>query len=375
MYKEESDKEGNRLFPQETVAYVDALLQQCVQLQATDVHWEPRVPGCQVRIRVDGLLRPLDVVEDDDFCLSVASRIKLLAGMDIGQKRLPQDGSFVWEGGGRRVSIRVSTLPTIIGEKLVLRILEGRKFHELADLGMPDNVQRRLRPVLEQPGLVLVTGAAGAGKTTTLYTILQQLHLEHLNVVTLEDPVEYRLDGVYQVQINRLSGLDFAGGLRAIMRQDPNVIFVGEIRDPETARMAFRAAMTGHLVLSTLHTAEACQAPLRLMEMGVESHLVAAGLNAVLAQKLVRKPCSACYGLSSTCARCGGTGFDGRTGAFQLLVMDSTLRELLLGAPSLTTLREQAESRQCLVTTSRFQQTGPTFLKPKQRTVEGASLL
>lgn len=375
MYKEESDKEGKRLFPQETVAYVDALLQQCVQLQATDVHWEPRVPGCQVRIRVDGLFRPLDVVEDDDFCLSVASRIKLLAGMDIGQKRLPQDGSFVWEGGGRRVSIRVSTLPTIIGEKLVLRILEGRKFHELADLGMPDNVQRRLRPVLEQPGLVLVTGAAGAGKTTTLYTILQQLHLEHLNVVTLEDPVEYRLDGVYQVQINRLSGLDFAGGLRAIMRQDPNVIFVGEIRDPETARMAFRAAMTGHLVLSTLHTAEACQAPLRLMEMGVESHLVAAGLNAVLAQKLVRKPCSACYGLSSTCARCGGTGFDGRTGAFQLLVMDSTLRELLLGAPSLTTLREQAESRQCLVTTSRFQQTGPTFLKPKQRTVEGASLL
>lgn len=375
MYKEESDKEGNRLFPQETVAYVDALLQQCVQLQATDVHWEPRVPGCQVRIRVDGLLRPLDVVEDDDFCLSVASRIKLLAGMDIGQKRLPQDGSFVWEGGGRRVSIRVSTLPTIIGEKLVLRILEGRKFHELADLGMPDNVQRRLRPVLEQPGLVLVTGAAGAGKTTTLYTILQQLHLEHLNVVTLEDPVEYRLDGVYQVQINRLSGLDFAGGLRAIMRQDPNVIFVGEIRDPETARMAFRAAMTGHLVLSTLHTAEACQAPLRLMEMGVESHLVAAGLNAVLAQKLVRKPCSACYGLSSTCARCGGTGFDGRTGAFQLLVMDNTLRELLLEAPSLTTLREQAESRQCLVTTSRFQQTGPTFLKPKQRTVEGASLL
>lgn len=375
MYKEESDKEGKRLFPQETVAYVDALLQQCVQLQATDVHWEPRVPGCQVRIRVDGLLRPLDVVEDDDFCLSVASRIKLLAGMDIGQKRLPQDGSFVWEGGGRRVSIRVSTLPTIIGEKLVLRILEGRKFHELADLGMPDNVQRRLRPVLEQPGLVLVTGAAGAGKTTTLYTILQQLHLEHLNVVTLEDPVEYRLDGVYQVQINRLSGLDFAGGLRAIMRQDPNVIFVGEIRDPETARMAFRAAMTGHLVLSTLHTAEACQAPLRLMEMGVESHLVAAGLNAVLAQKLVRKPCSACYGLSSTCARCGGTGFDGRTGAFQLLVMDSTLRELLLEAPSLTTLREQAESRQCLVTTSRFQQTGPTFLKPKQRTVEGASLL
>lgn len=375
MYKEESDKEGNRLFPQETVAYVDALLQQCVQLQATDVHWEPRVPGCQVRIRVDGLLRPLDVVEDDDFCLSVASRIKLLAGMDIGQKRLPQDGSFVWEGGGRRVSIRVSTLPTIIGEKLVLRILEGRKFHELADLGMPDNVQRRLRPVLEQPGLVLVTGAAGAGKTTTLYTILQQLHLEHLNVVTLKDPVEYRLDGVYQVQINRLSGLDFAGGLRAIMRQDPNVIFVGEIRDPETARMAFRAAMTGHLVLSTLHTAEACQAPLRLMEMGVESHLVAAGLNAVLAQKLVRKPCSACYGLSSTCARCGGTGFDGRTGAFQLLVMYSTLRELLLEAPSLTTLREQAESRQCLVTTSRFQQTGPTFLKPKQRTVEGASLL
>lgn len=375
MYKEESDKEGKRLFPQETVAYVDALLQQCVQLQATDVHWEPRVPGCQVRIRVDGLLRPLDVVEDDDFCLSVASRIKLLAGMDIGQKRLPQDGSFVWEGGGRRVSIRVSTLPTIIGEKLVLRILEGRKFHELADLGMPDNVQRRLRPVLEQPGLVLVTGAAGAGKTTTLYTILQQLHLEHLNVVTLEDPVEYRLDGVYQVQINRLSGLDFAGGLRAIMRQDPNVIFVGEIRDPETARMAFRAAMTGHLVLSTLHTAEACQAPLRLMEMGVESHLVAAGLNAVLAQKLVRKPCSACYGLSSTCARCGGTGFDGRTGAFQLLVMDNTLRELLLEAPSLTTLREQAESRQCLVTTSRFQQTGPTFLKPKQRTVEGASLL
>lgn len=375
MYKEESDKEGNRLFPQETVAYVDALLQQCVQLQATDVHWEPRVPGCQVRIRVDGLLRPLDVVEDDDFCLSVASRIKLLAGMDIGQKRLPQDGSFVWEGGGRRVSIRVSTLPTIIGEKLVLRILEGRKFHELADLGMPDNVQRRLRPVLEQPGLVLVTGAAGAGKTTTLYTILQQLHLEHLNVVTLKDPVEYRLDGVYQVQINRLSGLDFAGGLRAIMRQDPNVIFVGEIRDPETARMAFRAAMTGHLVLSTLHTAEACQAPLRLMEMGVESHLVAAGLNAVLAQKLVRKPCSACYGLSSTCARCGGTGFDGRTGAFQLLVMDNTLRELLLEAPSLTTLREQAESRQCLVTTSRFQQTGPTFLKPKQRTVEGASLL
>lgn len=363
------------MFPQETVAYVDALLQQCVQLQATDVHWEPRVPGCQVRIRVDGLLRPLDVVEDDDFCLSVASRIKLLAGMDIGQKRLPQDGSFVWEGGGRRVSIRVSTLPTIIGEKLVLRILEDRKFHELADLGMPDNVQRRLRPVLEQPGLVLVTGAAGAGKTTTLYTILQQLHLEHLNVVTLEDPVEYRLDGVYQVQINRLSGLDFAGGLRAIMRQDPNVIFVGEIRDPETARMAFRAAMTGHLVLSTLHTAEACQAPLRLMEMGVESHLVAAGLNAVLAQKLVRKPCSACYGLSSTCARCGGTGFDGRTGAFQLLVMDNTLRELLLEAPSLTTLREQAESRQCLVTTSRFQQTGPTFLKPKQRTVEGASLL
>jgi type II secretory ATPase GspE/PulE/Tfp pilus assembly ATPase PilB-like protein len=304
--------------------------------------------------------------------LTVASRIKLLAGMDIGQKRLPQDGSFVWEGAGRKVPIRVSTLPTTAGEKLVLRILEGRRFHDLTELGMGGNIQRLLRRTLEQPGLVLVTGAAGAGKTTTLYTILQQLRLDQLNVVTLEEPVEYRLEGVYQVQINRLSGLDFAGGLRAVLRQDPNVIFVGEIRDPETARMALRAAMTGHLVLSTLHTADACQAPLRLMEMGVEPHLVAAGLNAVLAQKLVRNVCSACHGLSSSCSRCGGTGYDGRTGVFQLLVMDAALRELLLEAPSLTSLRERAQAGQWLVTSARFEQADPMVLKPIQRLEKGA---
>jgi len=360
------------LFPHETIAYVDELLRQCLQMQATDVHLEPKEQGFQVRVRVDGLLRPVDMLEDEAFCLSVFSRIKLLAGMDIGQKRLPQDGSFVWEGDGRKITIRVSTLPTIAGEKLVLRLLEGRRFPDLAALGMGSNIQRLLRKALEQPGLVLVTGAAGAGKTTTLYTILQQLRLEQLNVVTLEEPVEYRLDGVHQVQINRMSGLDFAGGLRAVMRQDPNVIFVGEIRDPETARMALRAAMTGHLVLSTLHTAEACQAPLRLMEMGVEPHLVAAGLNAVLAQKLVRKECPACHGFSSSCGRCSGNGYIGRTGVFQLLVMDTSLREMLLNEPALSSFREKAKEGQWLVTTSRFEQSEPFFLKPLQTVDKGA---
>nr|MBO2478982.1 hypothetical protein [Bacillota bacterium] len=365
--KDLSDEGGGALFPHEPVAYVDELLRQCLQLHATDLHWEPEENGYQVRVRVDGLLRRLDALEDEAFCMSVSSRIKLLAGMDIGQKRLPQDGSFVWEGAGRKVPVRVSTIPTVAGEKLVLRILDGRRFRDLDSLGMGGFMQQLLRRALDRPGLVLVTGAAGAGKTTTLYTILQQLRLEQLNVVTLEEPVEYRLDGVYQIQINRLSGLDFAGGLRAVMRQDPDVIFVGEIRDPETARMALRAAMTGHLVLSTLHTAEACQAPLRLMEMGVEPYLVAAGLNAVLAQKLVRNVCPSCHGLTTACARCNGSGYVGRTGVFQLLVMAPALREMLLEAPSLISFRERAQAGHWLTTSPRFEQEEPLFLKPLQQ--------
>ena len=361
------------MLAREPVSYVDHLLRQALQLRASDLHLEPIEKGYQVRARVDGLLRTVEVVEDKGFYLTVASRLKLLAGLDIGQQRLPQDGSFVWHGDDQKVNIRLSTLPITEGEKLVLRILAGQQFSRFSDLGMNSRIENHFRRSLENPGLVLVTGAAGAGKTTTLYTVLQQLNRRQFNVVTLEDPVEYRLEGVQQVQINRLSGLDFTNGLRAILRQDPNVILVGEIRDTETAKLCLRAALTGHLVLSTLHTADACQAPIRLIEMGVEPYLVASGMNAVLAQKLVRKHCASCQGLERKCRQCGGTGYDGRTGAFQLLLFDSALRELLMTAPSAARIREQALERRLLYASPQFSRQSTILLDPVNGSEKGAA--
>lgn len=363
------------MLEREPVGYVDRLLQQGLELGASDLHLEPLEKGYQVRARVDGLLRTLEVAEDKGFFLTVASRLKLLAGLDIGQQRLPQDGSFVWSNTdqGRKVNVRLSTLPITDGEKLVLRILAGHQFSHFSDLGMNSGMEARFRQALENPGLVLVTGAAGAGKTTTLYTVLKQFDRRRLNVVTLEEPVEYRLEGVQQVQINRLSGLDFANGLRAILRQDPNVILVGEIRDAETAKLSLRAALTGHLVLSTLHTTDACQAPVRLIEMGVEPYLVASGLNAVLAQKLVRKICAGCQGLERHCRQCGGTGFDGRTGAFQLLLFDAALRETLMDFPSSTRIREKALENKLLYTSKRFDRQPAVFLQSAAGPGKGAA--
>ena len=310
------------------VAVVDHILAAAVQARASDIHIEPAPDAVIVRGRVDGVLRELLRLPKHTNA-AVVSRIKVMAALDISIKRKPQDGRATVRLAGRDVSARISTLPASGGEKVVIRLLDGGEhFTSLADLGMSDAALTQIRAMLRHPhGVLLVTGPTGSGKSTTLYAALSELDRNTRNIITLEDPVEYKIPGITQVQVDRRAGLTFPRVLRAVLRQDPDVIMVGEMRDRETVEVALAAAMTGHLVLSTLHTNDAPSAVTRLFDMGAQPYLVAACLVGVVAQRLVRRICKACRG--EGCADCGHGGFRGRTGVYEVLSISPEIAALI----------------------------------------------
>ncbi len=334
------------------VRLVSAILYAAAQKRASDIHVEPHALGTVVRMRVDGVLRELTHVPLE-FSTLLTSRLKILADMDISERRVPQDGRFLMQMGDRRLDLRVSTLPTHYGEKVVMRLLDpsGTKV-PFTSLGFSDFCADTLSSLLKAPqGMILVTGPTGSGKSTTLYSALNLLRSPSVNIITVEDPVEYKIEEINQVQVNPKAGLTFSGCLRSILRQDPNVIMVGEIRDQETAEIALQAAQTGHMVLSTLHTNDAVAAVTRLLDLGVPSFLVGSSVTAVVAQRLVRKLCScrdevpmttehaarlASAGITefgdrmfvpAGCAMCENSGFKGRMGVYELLVFDEHVRQ------------------------------------------------
>lgn len=339
------------------VRMVSAIIQTAMVKQASDIHIEPQATMTVVRIRVDGVLRELANVPRT-LQNSLISRIKILSDMDIGERRAPQDGRFMVAVGPRRVDLRVSTLPTQFGEKVVMRLLEASApLLSFADLGIPRDIANQISQMLSLPqGMLLVTGPTGSGKSSTLYSCLNLLRKPAVNIVTVEDPVEYALPGINQVHVNTRTGLTFASTLRSILRQDPNVIMVGEIRDLETAEIAMKAAQTGHLVLSTLHTNDSISAVVRLLDLGIQDYLIASSVTGILAQRLVRKLCS-CHtfervtpeyaarlgeaGMSEMpehvprpagCDLCDSTGYKGRIGVYELLQIDETIRSFLRGS-------------------------------------------
>lgn len=319
--------------------YVNQMLEDAVASRASDVHVEPRADQLCIRQRVDGFLVPVDQLPKEEM-YPLISRIKVMGHLDIGEKRLPQDGALTITIREERVDVRVSSMPTLHGEKIVLRLLRNRpELMSLTDLGMGQEERKRLNRLITRPnGLLITTGPTGAGKTTTLYAILQALNKEESNLVTLEDPIEFQLPGVNQIQVNQKSGLTFAKGLRAVLRQDPNIIMVGEIRDQETADIAVRAALTGHLVLSTLHTADAPSCITRLLDMGIEPYRIASSLTGVIAQRLVRLICKDCQGKG--CEICRYIGYRHRTGAFEVLSVKEEFQPLIVERAPLSRLRQ-----------------------------------
>jgi type IV pilus assembly protein PilB len=341
------------------VRLVNSIIFQAAEDGASDVHVEPLEDALLVRFRVDGVLHEVQRVPKR-MMAGVVTRLKVLAKLDIAERRKPQDGriSLNAAAAGRMLDIRVATLPTVEGESVVMRLLDkSKKAPTLEELGLSEDMRLRLSEIIKRPtGALLVTGPTGSGKSTTLYAALTQIHRSEINIITVEDPVEYRLSGVNQVQINQRAGLTFAAALRSILRSDPDVVMVGEIRDGETAKISIEAALTGHFVLSTLHTNDAPQAITRLNEMGVEPFLTGAAVSAVLAQRLARKLCSHCCEMYTPsvdellkarvspdvaaaadgmafyrkrgCPRCGQTGYKGRIGIYQLLTMSEEIEAL-----------------------------------------------
>ena len=323
------------------IRLLNALLTQAAKEGASDIHIEPYEKHSCVRFRIDGGLREV-VQTHRALHAALISRLKIMADLDIAEKRLPQDGRISLRLGQKAIDVRVSTLPGAHGERAVLRLLDKSETRlSLSSVGMTGENLTRLSKLIEQPhGIILVTGPTGSGKTTTLYAALQQLDASTRNILTVEDPIEYELSGVGQTQVNAKIDLTFAKALRAILRQDPDVIMIGEIRDFETAQIAIQASLTGHLVLATLHTNDAPSAVTRLMDMGVEPFLLSSSLLGVLAQRLVRKTCTHCHGTG--CAHCHETGYQGRTGIFELLCTDTHLRELIHNQASEAELRQSA---------------------------------
>jgi type IV pilus assembly protein PilB len=337
--------------PPVAVELCTRIIRDAVALGASDIHVEPGVVEMCVRLRVDGMLR--DHLRLPGWMhAALLSRVKVLAKLDITQQRLPQDGRIRVVEGGRDVDLRVSTLPTHLGEKAVLRVLGAGEIPPLDRLGLAGGEIARLDTALHQPqGLILVTGPTGAGKSTTLYSMLTRRHSPEVNVVTIEDPIEYQVAGASQVQVDAKSGLTFAGSLRAILRQDPDVILVGEIRDAETAEIAFQAALTGHLVLTTLHTNDSVGALERLLDLGVTPLLLASAANLIVAQRLARRICAECvepytpspdllarlflkpggieFRRGRGCAACAHTGYAGRVGIFEILRVTDRVRDLV----------------------------------------------
>ena len=325
------------------VRYVNLVVRDAYDARASDIHLEATRTGLSVRFRVDGVLGSAPE-PPASLHHAVISRIKLLAELDIAERRRPQDGRIRVRLESRELDIRVSTVPTMHGESLVLRLLDHGGPVGLDALGMSPGALHSLRALVGRPhGMVLVTGPTGSGKTTTLYAALQTRDAGAEKIVTVEDPVEYQLPGITQVPVHRQAGVAFGSALRAILRQDPDVVMVGEMRDAETAEVAVQAAMTGHLVLSTLHTNDAVGAIPRLLDLGVPDYLVAATLEGVLAQRLLRRSCDGCGGLRDAgCERCRGTGFCGRIGVFELLRVTDDVRDAIARRASRAELRDLA---------------------------------
>lgn len=345
------------------IRLLNAILQQAIKERASDIHIEPYERELDVRLRVDGILHrvltPPKIIQD-----ALVSRVKIMANLDIAEKRLPQDGRIRLIVGGRDIDIRVSTVPTTYGERAVLRLLDRKQgVIGLWEMGLDVNDEQRMEIMLQRTnGIVLVTGPTGSGKTTTLYAALNRIHNVSKNIITVEDPVEYQLQGIGQIHVNPRIGLTFASGLRSILRQDPDVIMLGEIRDFETAEVAVQASLTGHLVLSTLHTNDAPSAIARLIDMGVEPFLVASSLVGVLAQRLVRVICPDCkepYTPAEEeakyidapvlyrgrgCDKCNNKGYIGRTGIFELLDIDDSIRQMITGKTDAQSIKNVAVS-------------------------------
>ena len=348
------------------IRLVNHLFARAVDLNASDIHFEPNENYLDIRCRVDGILARIERLPIK-IHTAVASRLKLMAKMDIGEKRLPQDGRINYQIGSKQLDMRVSTLPGVHGESVVLRILDrGDTTVSLQQLGMPASVLQHYLGLINQPhGMILITGPTGSGKTTTLYATLEKINNEKQKIITVEDPVEYQLEGITQIQANASIGLTFATGLRSIVRQDPDVLMVGEIRDHETAEIAIESALTGHLVFSTLHTNDAAGAVTRLQDMGVEGYLISSSLLAIQAQRLVRRICPDCtqqheltddeatvleiekafcprVTRGSGCDRCGNTGYRGRVGLYELLLMSDAIRHHIASGADANIIRDQA---------------------------------
>ncbi|KIL36244.1 type II secretion system protein E [Cohnella kolymensis] len=336
------------------VKTVNQFIIQAVQMGASDIHIDPQEDSVRIRYRVDGIMRTERTLPPNMHAVIVA-RVKIMANLNVAERRVPQDGRVEMDIEFRKVDIRIATLPTIHGEKVVMRVLDmGSTLTEVDKLGFSEaNKKWFLQGIEASYGVVLITGPTGSGKTTTLYSALSRLNREDVNIITVEDPVEYQLHGVNQVQVNNVTGLSFARGLRAILRQDPNIVMVGEIRDTDTAEIAVRAAMTGHLVLSTLHTNSAVNSVTRLIDMGIEPFLISSALRCVVAQRLVRKVCPHCaewyiptieensllvnhdihadrLRRGKGCAECGQSGYKGRFAIQEVLMIDDQLRSMIL---------------------------------------------
>ena len=333
------------------IRMINALLTQAARDGASDIHIEPFESSSLVRFRVDGTLR--DVVHPKRALhAALVSRIKIMASLDIAEKRLPQDGRITLRVGGRAVDVRVSTLPTGHGERVVLRLLEKDLARlDLAKLGMGAATLSGFDRLIHAPhGIILVTGPTGSGKSTTLYAAIRRLDSKRSNIMTVEDPIEYDIEGIGQTQVNAKIEMSFAKALRAILRQDPDIVMIGEIRDIETAQIAVQASLTGHLVLATLHTNDAASAVTRLVDMGVEPFLLSSSLLGVLAQRLVRKLCPHCRRQDAAgqwhavgCPPCSHTGYLGRTGVYELLTIDDNMRSLIHNGANDTDIRRTAE--------------------------------
>lgn len=335
------------------IRLINGLIAEAVRKKASDIHIEPFEDRLSVRLRVDGVMREV-LSPSRRVAPLLVSRIKVMARLDIAEKRVPQDGRVSLSLGGKAIDVRISTLPSRYGERVVMRLLDKDSARlNLDDLGMPAGTLERFKSALKEPnGIILVTGPTGSGKTTTLYAALTLLNDRSANILTVEDPIEYGLDGVGQTQVNTKVGMTFAAGLRAILRQDPDIVMVGEIRDAETAQIAVQASLTGHLVLSTVHTNSAAAALTRLRDMGVEPFLLASTLTAVVAQRLVRRLCESCktpyqpepreaellgipyspdlvFYKSNACEACGQLGYQGRLGLYEMIRLDAKLREMI----------------------------------------------
>lgn len=350
------------------IRLVNSILKQAIQDRASDIHIEPQEKSVKIRFRIDGILHEIFTLHKK-YQSGVVSRIKIMAGLDIAERRVPQDGRIKLRIFGRSVDIRVSTLPTIYGEKVVKRILDKRgQSLNIEDLGLEPELREGFLQALTAPhGMILVTGPTGSGKTTTLYSALNHVNSPDKNIITVEDPVEYRLRGINQIQAQPEVGLTFAAGLRAILRQDPDVVMVGEIRDQETAEIAIRASLTGHLVFSTLHTNSGIATIMRLIDMGIDRYLICSAVSLIVAQRLVRCNCLHCiepYEVEPAvlerfgedreildevilthgagCEHCGGTGYSGRFAIFEFFYLTSVFRNLILKDASLEEIAAKA---------------------------------